>query len=232
MGYCLGRYPFHTPLYLQHTARRLEHLASLQIDVRGKTVLEVGAGVGDHSHYYLDRGCAVTLTDAREENLSYLKGRYPGCRVARLDLDHPSAIEGAPFEIVHCYGVLYHIGRPEEALAFLAEQCSELLLLESKVSASKESRLETLDEASHLPSFSVSGHGCLPSRRWLLQELRKGFPWVYLPTTQPNHPDFPLDWTADVDDAKTRRAIFIASRHSLENASLTAELPPRQSPHF
>jgi len=232
MGYSLGRYPFHTPLYLQHTARRMEHLASLQIDVRGKTVLDVGAGVGDQSHYYLDRGCSVTLTDAREKNLSYLRDRYPACRVIPLDLDYPSQIEGAPFDIVHCYGVLYHLGSPKEALAFLAEQCSGLLLLESKVSAVHESNVATFDEASDLPSFSVSGQGCLPTRSWILEELRKAFPWVYLPKTQPNHPDFPLDWTEDVSDSKTRRAIFIASRSPLENDILTTKLPALQTPHL
>ena len=51
---------FHSWHYLRHNARRLEHLASLQIPIRGKSVLEIGAGIGDHSSYYLDRGCTVT----------------------------------------------------------------------------------------------------------------------------------------------------------------------------
>ena len=48
-------YEFHSHHYMRHNARRLEHLASLQIPVDGRTVLEVGAGIGDLSHFYLDR---------------------------------------------------------------------------------------------------------------------------------------------------------------------------------
>jgi hypothetical protein len=47
---------FHSDFYIRHTARRLEHLASLRIPVAALSVLEVGAGIGDHSNYYMDRG--------------------------------------------------------------------------------------------------------------------------------------------------------------------------------
>ena len=89
---------FHSDHYLRHTARRLEHLASLKIRVAGMSVLEVGAGIGDHSHYYLDRGCDVTITESRLENLAHLRSRYQ-CRKF-LD-SSPHAIDGAPFDVVH-----------------------------------------------------------------------------------------------------------------------------------
>src|SRR5438045_3527021 len=60
-----GAQPFHSWHYLRHTSRRLEHLASLSIPIFNTSVLEAGAGVGDHSHYYLDRGCQITITEAR-----------------------------------------------------------------------------------------------------------------------------------------------------------------------
>src|SRR5262245_4186926 len=75
-GYDVVRTPgghFHSDEYSRHTARRLEHLASLGIPVHSRTVLEVGAGIGDLTHYFLDRGCTVTATDVREENVRYLK---------------------------------------------------------------------------------------------------------------------------------------------------------------
>lgn len=46
---------FHSYDYLRHNARRLEHLASLGLPITGRSVLEVGAGIGDHSHFYIDR---------------------------------------------------------------------------------------------------------------------------------------------------------------------------------
>src|SRR5688572_10851078 len=59
---------FHAPSYLRHNARRLEHLATLGLPIAGSTVLEVGAGIGDHTSFYLDRGCTVTTVEAREAN--------------------------------------------------------------------------------------------------------------------------------------------------------------------
>jgi len=87
---------FHSEAYLRHNARRLEHLASLCAPLAGRTVLEVGAGIGDHSHFYLDRGCVVTITEARSENLDVLRERYPGCDVRYLDLDDPRPSWTAP----------------------------------------------------------------------------------------------------------------------------------------
>ena len=54
---------FHSTPYLSHNARRLEHLASLNLPIHGSSVLEVGAGIGDHTTFYTDRGCAVVATE-------------------------------------------------------------------------------------------------------------------------------------------------------------------------
>ena len=76
--------------------RRQEHLASLRLPVAGMRVLEVGAGIGDHTHYFLDRGCAVTVTEAREENLALLRTRYPACTCSSSDLESPGTHVGIP----------------------------------------------------------------------------------------------------------------------------------------
>jgi 16S rRNA A1518/A1519 N6-dimethyltransferase RsmA/KsgA/DIM1 with predicted DNA glycosylase/AP lyase activity len=41
---------------------------AIWLDLVGKSVLEVGAGVGDHTLYFLDRDCAVVSLEARGEN--------------------------------------------------------------------------------------------------------------------------------------------------------------------
>lgn len=103
---------FHGHHYLRHNARRQEHLASLGIPLAGASVLEVGAGIGDHSHYFVDRGCRMTITDARPENCRLLKERYPLVDVQRLDLEHPVALVSAPFDVVY---MLRHALPPEQA---------------------------------------------------------------------------------------------------------------------
>jgi hypothetical protein len=220
---------FHAHHYLRHNARRLEHLASLRIPVAGMSILEVGAGVGDHSHYYIDRGCRVTITEARAENIRYLRKRYPNCGVQGLDMESPSRVEGSPFDVIHCYGLLYHLRTPTQALAFLSRS-ARMLFLETCVSFGENEEINLLGEERYSPTQSYSGAGCRPTRAWLFKELKSLFEFVYLPTTQPCHEEFPLDWTAtDKHKAGLQRAIFIASHERLENEMLTPSLVPHQT---
>ena len=56
---------------------------------RGKRVLELGAGIGDQTSYYLDRGCEVTVIEARPENIALLRSRYPQNTIIAMDLERP-----------------------------------------------------------------------------------------------------------------------------------------------
>jgi Methyltransferase domain len=220
---------FHSHHYLRHNARRLEHLASLRIPVAGSSVLEVGAGIGDHSHYYIDRECRITITEAREDNLEQIRGRYPDCKVEFLDMETPSQIAGGPFDVIHCYGLLYHLSRPQQALAFLSKQASGLLFLETCVSFGEAAEINPVAEARSDATQAVSGRGCRPTRAWLFQELGKLFEYVYVPRTQPCHEEFPLDWRApEKHKAALQRAVFVASRRELRNELLCASLLDQQ----
>ena len=223
---------FHSDHYLRHNARRLEHLASLGIPCRGKSVLEVGAGIGDHSHFYLDRKCHVTITEARPENLRLLRNRYPLGDIQALDMEQPVPVAGAPFDIVHCYGLLYHLSNPQQALAFLSQNVMQVLLLETCVSFGEQAAIHPTPEPRADPTQACSGMGCRPTRTWIFSALQRLFEFVYLPKTQPNHDEFPLDWTApEKHPGSLQRAIFIASRQALENPNLLSVLPAVQIRH-
>lgn len=198
----------------------------------GASVLEVGAGIGDHSHYYIDRGCNITITEARPENIRYLRARYPGRDIRTLDMENPSPIAGSPFDVVHCYGLLYHLSKPEQALAFLAENTRSLLLLETCVSFGDDDSINLVQEPKLSLTQAISGIGCRPTRPYLFRRLSTLFEHVYLPKTQPNHGEFPLDWTAPENhSAKLQRAVFIASRKPLNHPELLSSVPAIQSRH-
>jgi hypothetical protein len=223
---------FHSHHYLRHNARRQEHLASLRIPVAGATVLEVGAGIGDHSHYFLDRKCGLTITECREENLKLLRERYPSTSICHLDLDDPVPLENAPFDVVYCYGLLYHLRRPEEALQYLARSTADILLLETCVSFGDGAAVMPTPEDAANPSQAAGGTGCRPTRPWVRKELKRHFEFVYVPHSQPNHEEFPIDWACpDRHAAQLARSVFIASRRSLDNPELTDDLPTRQVRH-
>lgn len=216
--------------YRRHNVKRLEHLASLKLPIEGATVLEVGAGIGDHTSFFLDRGCAVTTSDAREENLQRLSARYPSLRVIALDLDDPPADIPGSFDIVYCYGTLYHLKYAEKAIVFMSRCCASMLLLETCVSYGDEALLNQCPENLSNPTQSVTGVGCRPTRRWVYETLKKHFACVYMPVTQPDHEEFPTDWTVPPADKKRlARAVFIASRRPIANGLLSDRIPEKQT---
>lgn len=229
------RSAFHSDNYMRHNQRRLEHLASLHLALRGKSVLEVGAGIGDHTGFYLDRGCSVLSTEIRPENLALIRERYSGkqrLKIRQLDMDNPASL-GTMFDIVHCYGLLYHLQNPAQALCYLAEHCSEVLLLESCVSYGEEPEIRPLNEPSQDYTQAFYGIGCRPTRIWIWNQLRTLFPHVYAPRTQPSHEEFPVDWTEKpACVTKLYRSVFVASRYDLaSNKMLLPELPSQYSSH-
>jgi predicted RNA methylase len=223
---------FHRDVYLRINARRLEHLASLELPLRERNVLEVGAGVGDLTSFFLDRGCTVITSEGRPENLAILRQRYPSVDARLLDLDKPDdRAFDVQAEVVFCYGLLYHLERPADALAFLARHCASLLLLETIVSLGEEIGSTHQPEKKHIPTEALSGVGSRPTRAWVVDELRHHFPYVYCTRTQPWHPEFPLDWSGAPTPHPSTRAVFIAAREILDNPFLTDEIPIYQDRH-
>ena len=232
---------FHDPYYLRINSRRLEHLASLNLPLSHKNVLEVGAGIGDLSWFYLDRGCQVTALEARPENCEafrYLMNRHQDplqhgerLRLIQSDMETISTKLQNSFEIVMCYGLLYHLGQPEQALADLEKLCQGMLLLETRVSFGDALAIHPIAENTAHPTYAYHGTGCRPTRRWIYEILKQHFEHVYVPVTQPAHFEFPLNWekppTHDRPDA-SYRAVFIASRQRLKNPLLSEALLMKQ----
>ena len=217
--------------YIRHDQRRLEHLASLNLDITGASVLEVGAGIGSHTSFFLDRGCRVLSTDARSENLEVLRQRYPDLETRLLDLDDPNKSLSETFDVVYCYGLLYHLKEPAQALDFMASCCRKLLLLETCVSFGDDESINSCPEQPELLSQSFHGTGCRPTRPWVFNQLKQHFEFVYMPLTQPNHKEFPINWNAPGDYGDLVRSVFVASRQELDNPLLVPHVPAEQRRH-
>lgn len=222
---------FHSTHYQRHNQRRQEHLASLDLDLANATVLEVGAGIGDHTSFFLDRGCQVVSTEARQDNLQILRYRYPNLQVRHLDLDNPDPSFNEVFDIVYCYGLLYHLQNPVEAIEFMSRCCQKMLLLETCVSFGEEELINPCLEMAESPSQAISGQGCRPTRKWVYKQLKQHFDFVYMPITQPNHEEFPLDWSLPPSTNILTRSVYIASRQPLENKVLIEDIPVKQKRH-
>ena len=223
---------FHSLYYLRINQRRQEHLASLGLDLWKKSVWEVSAGIGDHTTFFLDRNCMVTCTEVRPELVEVLATRFPDrVNVGELNLEDPNPSFQSRFDIVYCYGLLYHLRSPGAALEFMAERCGGQMLLETCVSLGHELTENLTSEAAEYYSQAFGGIGCRPTRAWVFKKLKLLFPHVYVPRTQPNHEQFPIRWENTEPESMLSRAIFIASRTTLDNPLLAKDLLQYQARH-
>ena len=221
---------FHADFYLVHNEKRLEHLDSLGLPIEGKSVLEVGAGIGDHTRYFIDCGCDVVSTEGRPENVEVLKKNVGDkATVALLDLEEPGKNPSydKQFDIVYCYGTLYHLSKPLFALNYLAQHCKGLFLLETCISMGEKEEFSVVHEHAGDPSQSIVGKGCRPTRLWLYNRLKSLYEFVYVPKTQPNHGEFPTNWKVP-SHSELNRVIMFGSHFSMDNELLLDHLPDRQ----
>lgn len=214
---------FDTPAALAINKARLDHLASLALAVDDRRVLDVGAGVGHLAQFFVRRGCHVVCVDGREENVRSLSRRYPGLTASVLDVERSPLAPLGRYDVVFCYGLLYHLEGVVAGLRNMASVCDDLLLLETLVCDSSAPVSFMVDEP-RVANQALAQLAHRPSPSYIAMALdRVGFRHVYSTRTRPDHPDFRFDWHDDLSIARgpdNLRSIFVASRNELANAAL------------
>jgi SAM-dependent methyltransferase len=218
---------FLAPNALAINQARQEHLDSLGLPIlQSSRVLEVGAGIGLHTGFFIDKGCDVVSTDGRADNVEEIRRRWPGIVVQQVDLEKETSLKHlGTFDIVYCYGLLYHVGDPERVLAMLAQVCEAQILLELIVNQDQASTLYLTNDPN-VNDQSTIGKACRPSRAWILDRLNQYWGHGYITVTQPNHAEFPTDWNKSTN--LNTRAIFVGSRMPLINPSLSQQVTQTQ----
>jgi hypothetical protein len=227
---------FHSLRYLRSNSRRLEHLARLELPIASRSVLEIGAGIGDLTSFFLDRGCTVTSTEPRAENVATFRTRFTEdplwpperLHIVQSDVESLKANGVGAHQVVFCYQVLNQTGDPEPLLEMMSELCTELLLLECATLSGRDRHREVLERRTgdaNDPGGSLDGRGCVPSRPWIFSRLKRLFEHVYMPLEQPAFDRFKTDWRTDSEGRAQHRAIFIASRSPLQNSLLVENIP-------
>ena len=206
---------------------RLTHLAALDLPVAGKRVLDLGCGVGHFSQYYLGRGASYFGIDGRQVNITRMKELYPNLNGAVADVQTDALRAFGTFDIVHCYGLLYHLDSPIAAVRNMRSAGAKLIICETMVCDSIDPLLVLADE-NKSPNQALYGVGCRPSPTYVVMALsRVGFRHVYLADPPPSHPDFNFAWR---NDRATRRGdanlrcVFVASDTELRKSGLRSLL--------
>ncbi len=216
---------FDAPEAIAINEARLAHLESLGLPLAGRSVIDVGCGVGHLARFFVERGCRTTCVDGRAENIEILCARLPGVEARVADVETDSLSQFGEFEIVFCYGLLYHTADPMAALRNMAEACKNLLILETIVTDHELPLLRLEDEPRENPNQALAGLGTRPSPAFVAKALKRcGFEFVYMPVRPPDHPEFQFEWRNNLDwtrDGHNLRCIFVASRTPLDNRNLT-----------
>jgi SAM-dependent methyltransferase len=134
----------------------------------GKRVLELGCGTGELGQAFVESGCQVVSVDARAEYVEELHRRFPGRSAYVMNLEHWEPALLGRFDVVLCFGLLYHLSTPEEFLAACARAAPQLYL-ETVVSDFEDPMCPIILEDG--PDQAWSGQGCRPSPAWLNRVL-------------------------------------------------------------
>jgi SAM-dependent methyltransferase len=219
---------FDDDLALTINRARLDFLERLELPLQGKRVLDAGCGVGHHTPFYSARGCTVVGIDGRPENIETMKRLYPEVEAIVGDVQEVDLEPFGAFDVVHCFGLLYHLDSPVAALRRLTAVCREYFLLETMVCDAKRPVMVLADEPDSA-NQALSGVGCRPSPSFVAMTLdRLGFRHVYGTTDPPRHPDFLFEWRDSLDvrrDGHNLRCVFVASRAPIHHARLVELIP-------
>jgi SAM-dependent methyltransferase len=209
---------FDQGFYRDITAARLEHLAELDLPLAGRSVIDVGCGIGRLSEFFVDRGCDVLCVDGRPENIEQLRRLYPDRHAAVVDVTTDQLLAHGGFDVVFCYGLLYHLTDPLAFLRTAGSICRELMIVETCITDSAQRVVFLVDDPDD-PTMALNRVASRPSPAYVATGLRlAGFEHVYSPVALPRHRDFDYDRRDDLAhlrDGNVMRDIFVASRREL-----------------
>lgn len=214
---------FDEPGAIEINKARLNHLDSLGLEIEGKRLIDVGAGIGNLARFFVEKKCDVVCVEGRSENVDVLRKRLPVVESYVLDVNKESLKKFGDFEIVFSYGLLYHTSKPSFALNNLALICNELLILETCICDSRYPQVRFVHDPS-TRNQALDGIGCRPSPGFVVETLKlAGLRNIYIPRTPPKHKDFNFVYENDRSiyrDGNLMRQIFLASRSPLVNSNL------------
>jgi len=180
------------------------------------SALDVGCGLGDFSGFLSRLGIArVVGIDGRSENLAEARNRYQDVDFKLGDVEELPVEQLGSFDLVLCFGVLYHLENPLRAIRNLYALTQKILLVESMCVPGDKPKLELLDEYE-AQNQGLNHLGLYPSEPCLVKMLsRAGFSFVYQFLRLPDNPLY-----TETRERKRVRTMMVASRIELSGSNL------------
>jgi SAM-dependent methyltransferase len=187
------------------------------------TAADIGCGLGFFANVLHSHGFRVGAIDGREENVREGRVRYPEINFHVANVETPEVLEAGTFDLVLCFGLLYHLENPFRAIRNLCSLTDKVLLVESMCAPGSEPRMEFLDEYE-AEDQGLNYVAFYPTESCLVKMLyRAGFPFVYALAEAPDHADF---W--ELQKKKRARTMLVASKVALKSQSYELLAEPRR----
>jgi FkbM family methyltransferase len=154
------------------------------------TALDAGCGLGFFSQVLSEYNLKVTGVDGRSGNIDEAHRRYPELTFGTQDIEDSSIVGMGSFDLVLCFGLLYHLENPLRAIRHLRGLTGKVLLLESMCLPSMEP-FALLREEQPLDDQSLTNLAFYPSEGCIVKMLYAcGFTSVYRVEPLPKHDEF------------------------------------------
>src|SRR5215472_1568540 len=95
------------------------------------TAVDAGCGVGFFSQTLAECGLSTCGFDARAENVEEARKRFPGIPFEQADVEAREISHLGRFDLTLCFGLLYHLENPLQAIRNLGVITEKCLVLES-----------------------------------------------------------------------------------------------------
>jgi FkbM family methyltransferase len=154
------------------------------------SALDAGCGSGFFAQLLSDCHLNVLGIDGRQVNVDEAGKRYKGISFQTRDIEDPSIRQLESFDLVVCFGLLYHLENPLKAIRNLRILTRKVLLLESMCLPSAQP-LALLRHEFTASDQSLTDLAFYPSEGCIVKMLyRSGYPHVYRIVPAPDHEDF------------------------------------------
>jgi hypothetical protein len=141
-----------------------------------------------------------------------------------VDVETDKLLELGKFDVVFCYGLLYHLSDPLGFIRRAAALCADWLILETCIIDAEAPVVELVPEDDANSSQALHAMGCRPSTAYVAYGLKTaGMEHVYVTKSLPRHPQFQYRLENDFSHRKNgnlMRNIFVGSRNPIASPSL------------
>jgi FkbM family methyltransferase len=170
------------------TIRRV--VSELKPALELSTALDAGCGIGFFSETLRESGLQVHAFDGRAENVEEARKRFPQIPFEQGDIESSEIRRLGEFDLVLCFGLLYHLENPLRAIRHLRSLTGKVLLLESMCLPTDDLRF-LLREEPDSADQSLTDLAFYPSEGSITKMLlRAGFKYVYRIAALPDHDEF------------------------------------------